>query len=44
LLYSTGANGTDENEESRIEYDEETFTTTVLADDVMIWQDRKDEE
>lgn len=37
VLYSTGNNGVDENGESRTEYDEETFTSTVLADDVRIW-------
>jgi hypothetical protein len=44
LLYSTGENGVDEAGESSTEYDEETFTTTVLADDVMVWPDRKDRE
>jgi hypothetical protein len=37
VLYSTGANGVDENGRSETEYDEENLTTTVLADDVMIW-------
>lgn len=40
LLYSTGENGIDEKGESRTEYDEESFTSTVLADDVTIWPPR----
>jgi len=43
VLYSTGANGADENEESRTEYDEKSFTTTVLADDVKIWPPREEQ-
>lgn len=44
VLYSTGENGVDEKGESRTEYDEESFTSTVLADDVMIWPNRRDRE
>jgi len=44
VLYSTGENGSDEKGERRTEYDEESFTSTVLADDVMIWPDRRERE
>ena len=40
VLYSTGENGVDEKGESRTEYDDESFTSTVLADDVTIWPPR----
>ena len=43
VLYSMGENGVNENGERRTEYDEEDFTSTVLADDVMIWPSRKGE-
>lgn len=44
VLYSTGANGIDQNGRSEAEYDKENLTTKVLADDVMIWPPRGEQQ